>query len=359
MQSIKHQNNHKYQSSLFYDIDLLYSVLSDTDCNSTSLLPIELDDSLQDIYNTTYVCTGKYFGEVQFVHRNYPTMSFDFDPKNIIVCYSGGKDSLSVIMHYKNLGYNVYAYHIKGLNRFYTDEWKIAEAASKYLGFTLIFDTVSYLGQHIWIEHPLKNMIMATMALNYGIEHKITTNIAVGTFQSATLDDVAFDVCAGDCYDMWLLYNKVIQKIIPGFAIQVPNFNFHTAFDLLHDHPDWLQYTISCMTPNRFRNLFRNRTQKKYNIKLLDNRCGCCWKCAVEYLLFCDKNLFDLNTDYYIHCVEVLLHTMEQEIGYKIYSIEFVWESYMFYPISESKLGRLLSNAIVRNGKIKITDKDS
>ena len=359
MQTIKHTQGFKYVSSLFYEIDDMYSVLSDDSVDSTSLFPRVFDSSLKNIYDTAYFRTGKSFEKVDFIKRRCDKIEFEYDKKNIIVCYSGGKDSLATIMHYKKLGYKVYAYHIKGLNRFYTDEWEIAERAAKELDFELIFDEISYSGQHIWIEHPLKNMVMATMALNYGITHKLTTKIAVGTFRTATLDDVSFEVCAGDCYDMWKLYEQFVQRVIPRFKIYVPNSNFHTAYHWLKKNPQYLQYTMSCLTPNRFRTLFRNRTQKRYSVALLENRCGCCWKCAVEYLIFTDYKLFKLKKDYYIHCLEVLLHTMEQEFGYKIYSISYVWNNYMFYSITKSIMKKELDNAIIRDGKIEITDKIS
>ena len=356
MQTIKHTNGFRYTSPLFYEVDEMYSVLSDESTDSKVLFPRTFDSSFKNVYDTAYFCTGKKFEKIDFIKRRCDRINFEYDKKNIIVCYSGGKDSLVTIMHYKRLGYNVYAYHVKGLNRFYTDEWKIAERAAKEIGFELIFDEISYSGQHIWIEHPLKNMVMATMALNYGITHEITTKIAVGTFRIATLNDVSFEVCAGDCFDMWKMYENIIQRIIPGFKMYVPNANFHTAYHWLKKYPQYLPYTMSCLTPNRFRELFRNRTQQKYDIKLIENRCGCCWKCAVEYLIFADCKLFKLNKKYYVHCVEVLLHTLEQEAGYKFYSVQRIWETYMFYPISKSIMKKELENAIIRDGKIEITN---
>ena len=360
MQTIKHDAGYKNIHPLMDDIEQLYRIISD-EADTKGLFIDSLDTSLEPIYTSCVRHTGKSFERVQFVEKSLPKLTLPkYDKKNIVVCYSGGKDSFSVIRHYMKMGYNVYPYHVVGLNKTYTDEWKVAKELTDELGLPLYIDHVSYSGQHIWIEHPLKNMIMLNMALNYGIREGITTRIAVGTFRSAFLVDVPFEVCAGDCKDMWQYYETVIQRFIPKFKVRIPNLNFHTAYHALLKEPQYLKYTMSCLTPNRFRNLFRERTLRNYDIEdLLPNRCGCCWKCATEYIFFCDNGVLPYYPKYYLHCMEILLHTIEQEIGYKVYSVEYVWEHYFFYPMKKSMAWRELQNAFVQSGKIKIAHKDS
>ena len=360
MQSIKHSKDYVNVHWLMNELELLYMDLSDDSSvalNDLALLGFSYDDCFSEILDAFNKYTPRQFS-LSFEHKEVEPLKLPkYDSKNIIVCYSGGKDSLIAIRHYQKMGYNVYAYHIKGLNKTYTDEWQVAVNASEKYGFNLILDEIGYSGQHVWIEHPLKNMIMANMALNYGITHNITYKIAVGSFRTAYLDDNAFDVCGGDCIDMWYMYENVIRRFIPKFKVYVPNYNFQTAYKRILDEPELLQYSISCLTPNRFRNLFRKRTETNYSVSLLPNRCGCCWKCAAEYIYFADNDVLEYNQDYYIHCVEVLLHSMEQDIGYRIYSIPFVWDSYMLrIPIRKSKAWEVLKNATICSGKIKYTN---
>ena len=360
MQTIKHTSEYRNLHILMDELELLYSHLSDKNTpldTHKGLFPLTFDDSLKAIFQLFNIYSGSTFEPLEFEHKDIkPLQLKEFDPKNIIVCYSGGKDSFSVIRHYQKLGYNVYPYHIRGLNKTYYDEWKVAQQAAEKLGLTLYIDSVGYSGQHMWIEHPMKNMIMANMALTWGVQQGITTQIAFGSFRTAMVSDVPFDVCAGDCYDMWELYNKVIQRFIPGFKVHIPNKNFQTAYNALLKEPQYLPYTISCVTPNRFRNLFRERTLRNFpKADLKPNRCGCCWKCAAEYIWFCDHNVLEYDQDYYIHCLEVLLNTVEQETGYLVHSIEYVWDLYFFYPLKKSKAYKELKDATIRARKINIT----
>ena len=359
MQTIKHTKGYKNIHWLLDQVEDAYRELSDESVDSVNQLwTSPYDSSLKPIFEIFKENSPRQFREQNFKDLDIKPLKLPkFDNKTIIVCYSGGKDSLTAIRHYQKLGYKVYAYHIKGLNKAYTDEYVVAEQAAERFGFELIFDEVGYSGQHVWIEHPMKNMIMANMALTYGVSHNITSKIAVGSFRTALLVDNAFDVCAGDCIDMWHLYESVVQRFIPKFKVYVPNYNFQTSYKAIVKEPDMLRYSMSCMTPNRFRNLFRKRTETKYKVDLLPNRCGCCWKCAAEYIYFTDMDILEYNQDYYIHCLEVLLHTLEQEIGYRVYSIPYVWDTYMLHiSIRKSKAWGVLKNAAIRSGKIEPTN---
>ena len=358
MQKVKHESDYKSIHIMQNYIDDFYCLMSD-DSIEKPLFPPVYDISFKELYDAFKYNHYRRFIECEFEEFDIEKLKLPkYDKKNIIVCYSGGKDSFTAIRHYQKMGYNVYAYHIKGLNKGYTDEWKVVEEASKKYGFNLIIDKVSYSGQHVWIEHPMKNMVMASMALTYGVRSGITTKIAVGSFRTAYLADNSFEVCAGDCIDMWRIYDKIINRFLPGYKTYVPNLNFMTSLRMLQNEPESIKYTISCLTPNRFRGLFRERTQKAYNIELLENRCGCCWKCAAEYIWFCDNNVFEYNQEYYIHCIEVLLHTVEQETGYKVYDIDYVWSVYLGYSMKKSKAWELLKDAVIRTGKVEITSKD-
>ena len=364
MQRIKHDKSYSNVHWLFDGLEELYRITSSSsqDSQATRLFPVVLDERLKMILDIFEEYSTKDFEPVEFEKMSTDRLRLKkFDPKNIIVCYSGGKDSFSVIRHYQKLGYNVYAYHLRGLNFHYHDEWEVAEKAAEKFGFKLIIDHVSYSGQHDWVEHPMKNMIMATMALNYGIKHDIGIKIAVGTFRTARLDEAPFDVCGGDCIEMWKVYEKFVRTLIPGFRIYVPNLNYKTAYNLLKKEPESLQFTISCMTPNRFRNQFRNRTQNRYHVDLLPNRCGCCWKCATEYVWFCEHGVLEYNEEYYKHCFEVLANASTQESGYvyNVYTVRGVWDNYFFEstePIERSKYGKEIADAVIYNGKV--TDAD-
>ena len=104
---------------------------------------------------------------------------------------------------------------------------------------------------------------------------------------------------------------------------------------------------------------FRERTEKNYSIELMPARCGCCWKDAVEYIWTVDHDIVPLNRLYYLHCFEVLRATMCKERRWFVHYVEIVWEEYLFYPMSKSKLYEELKDATyTAKGKIKCAVKD-
>ena len=140
----------------------------------------------------------------------------------------------------------------------------------------------------------------------------------------------------------------------------MPNSNYQTACDIIAKEPKALEVLISCMTPNRFRRSFRERTIRNYGVDLLPNRCGCCWKDAVEYIWFTDRGLLPLNKPYYMHCLTVLANTHEKETGFRYFSMRGLWEDYFFYPISKSIMYEVIQDAIVQShGKIVCPNNDT
>lgn len=319
------------------DLERMYSATAEKDYINNSLIPLVFDRSFKQI-QMLFNMYGYTNYDFTFVDKHFVKYTLPYlEPKNIIVCHSGGKDSTSVAMHYKKLGYNVYLYHVTGLNKTYYDEYKCVQQVAEYLNLPYKFDDVSYKGFcNSWYEHPMKNMILANMALTWGIKEKISTKIAFGNFYTSSLDTDDFNMCAGDTVEMWDAYENVIKRIIPHFKIYRPNKNYQTAYNALRDDIELLSRTISCMTPNRFREHFRRRTLKNYQIDLLPNRCGCCWKCAVEYIWFTDHNVFKYNEEYYLHCIDVIKNNAEKSSIY-YFDVEDLWNDYFFYPIEKSK----------------------
>lgn len=340
---------------LLAEIDSLYADLSEKK-EQSRIVPVSYDESLKGIVDI--------FQKEAGVKRNFRYVQEELEPlelpnfpeKSVIVCFSGGKDSFSVARHYQELKYNVYLYHLKGLNATYCggySEHIMAKKCAEYMGLPLTVEEVSYSGYHEWTEHPMKNMILASRALSWGIRNGTSCKVAVGTFKTAFLQDNPFEVCGGDCVEMWKAYDRVVRRVVPKYRTLFPNENYQTAYVTLTDEPQALPVLISCMTPNRFRKAFRERTVRKYGVDLLPFRCGCCWKDAVEYIWFTDRGYLQLNEPYYIHCLEVLGNTHKKETGEKLDSVKELWGKYFFSPMEKSILYKEIQNATIQsNGKI-------
>ena len=259
------------------------------------------------------------------------------DTKEVTVLLSGGKDSAAVAFYYKQLGYKVHLYHATGVNKAYGDEKNAAQRIADYLGCDLYIDRIKLEGTHRFIEHPLKNYVIANGALHYCLEKGYAPVLATGNFNKSILDLNEFEVCGGDCIEMWDVYNSIIQNILPEFRLEVPLETNADTFEILRNDWELFSLAVSCMSPFRFREHWKHRTEQKYGIRLFENRCGCCWKCCVESMYLMDIDSMEYNEEYYLHCVKILENTIKKETGYPPDTLQDIWDNYMFYPIEKSK----------------------
>lgn len=333
MQTINHE--HKNINPIFDDIERLYKITSEK--QQDTLVPALFDVSFKELVEL-FNEYGETNYQLNFKKKKYKKIPLNnYDPKNMIVCFSGGKDSLAAVMHYQKLGYNVYLYHITGLNKIYYDEHKAAKKLADKLNLPLYLEDVTYTGFHEWFEHPMKNMLMMNLAVQFGIREGIGVKVATGNFYTSSLYLDAFDVCGGDCIEMWKVYEKIIRRVIPKFHVYISSKNFQSTINSLLHQPELIPDVISCMTPNRFRGQLRKKNQAKYGFPVMENRCGSCWKCCIEYIILADHELATYDKAYYEHCLDILRNTTKKESGEILYDIDDIWDRWLFYDRRKSK----------------------
>lgn len=336
MQKIYHKYAHIHP--VFDEIDRFYTLTSEKNpANSNALIKPEFDFAfvyLQDLFNEFGECDYNF----TFVDKEYKKLKLPkMDSKNIIVLFSGGKDSTATAVHYKNLGYNVYLYHVRGINKSYPDEWKSAENVAKYLNLPIHFEDVEITGKLDFVEHPMKNIMIATGALNWGIQNNIGVKIAPGNYWDNWLAKPSFYFSGDDAVEMWMAYEEIIRLIIPKFRIYLGLKNFNSTLKILSKDKELLALCQSCIGAQRFRAWNHDINERKYHIKLLPNRCGSCWKCASEYIYMSDHDVLEYNADYYKHCLEVLKKHDAKENQHLFINYEDLWTGYFQYNIKQSK----------------------
>ena len=348
MQNVIHEYTNL--SSIFTDMELIYTEIS-TNYHMPKLLPLIFDTSFIDLYDilkeNVEWCPQYLFEDKVITHINVP------ESNNMIVCVSGGKDSVALAKYYIDKGYNVYLYHMHGINKVYPDEVEAVKKISKYLGVPLHIENVVLSGTQDFVEHPMKNYIIANGAIHYAIREHLGVNIAFGNFNESYLEDNDFAVCAGDCMDMWYAYEKIVRRYLPQFTMNIPFKTNADTVDVMKNDSRLLELCISCMSPYRFREYWKKRTEKKYSVRLMENRCGCCWKCCAEYITYTDLGILKYDLPYYIHCLEILYNTKVKESGIKDWSLRDLWSEHFFYPVRESKAYKEIENAIIHNGKVQ------
>ena len=350
MQTILHQYTN--DNTIFRQIDALYKLVSSETPSMPRLFPKIYDSSFEELFD---ILENKvaWFVRPETENLPIPKLNYEVNNTDIVVCVSGGKDSVATAKHYMNLGFNVYLYHLHGINKVYYDEYKCVEQIAKYLDLPYKIDECVIQGTQDFVEHPLKNYIIANSAIDWAISNRIAPNIAFGNFSASRVDDNPFDVCGGDCLEMWLAYNKIIQKIIPTFRLKLPLTTQKDTIDIIMQDRRLVELSQSCISPYRFREHWKKRTEDKYHINLLEHRCGCCWKCAVEYITFADIGIFEFNEPYYIHCLEILGKTMQKESDMYEIPVINIWSEYISHNIKYSKIKDKITNGIIQNGKAK------
>ena len=135
---------------------------------------------------------------------------------------------------------------------------------------------------------------------------------------------------------MWDTFNAVAKKVAPTYELIIPLSNFQDTIDTFIENPSLLQRAQSCIGSYRYREYTRKNNEIKYGIKIPEHKCGSCWKCCLEYCIFCDKGVYEYNEEFYKHCLSVLRLNLKIEQG-RNHTRDEVWNHYFYYPRSESK----------------------
>lgn len=336
MQKVTH--SYKNISGIMDYIDSLYYLFSNDDAEETHrLVSIQYPSQFEDIWE---LFSGfGYDFDCDFTDMTFPTVEVGNNSDIVVVCVSGGKDSFATALYYKEQGYDVKLFHLLGINKCYPDEHRAVEQGAKYLGLPLFEEFVKLTGSHQYVEHPLKNWILANAALSYAVNVWDTSAVAFGNFNTGYLIDNKFEVCGGDTVDLWNMYNKIIQTVIPDFEVLLPISDISESLKVVGQDRKLLEISQSCIGTYRFREYKGNLVRKKYGVDLLPHRCGSCWKCAVEYLYYVEHGIFDMNEPYYKHCLKILYNTMKVDNNYNDYTVQEVWDNYMLADsIKDAKL---------------------
>lgn len=315
------------------------------------------DNAFTKLIDQPYHFELKEFQDI-FNHFGFYNFSFDFadmpiskldlpkyDEKNILLAFTGGKDSVAAALWYKEHGYNVYLFHVHGITRSQPDEVERAKETAEYLQLPLEIQNVHHQGKRNknWIGFPFKNIFIGNMMLSWGVRNNIGTTLAFGDYKNASLEDVPFGVSMASYSEMYEAYTHVMQKAIPEFKIDLCLQDIGDTFDMLAKDYKLLSMCQSCIDPVKYRNLRKRQNEKHYGIKLLPHRCGSCWKCAAEYIYMTDHDVLEYNEGYYKHCLDILKKVDKEENGIPFNSIEILWEGYFLYDIKESKYKNIMN----------------
>lgn len=336
MQKIVHPQHYEYVHSLFSEIEQFFSLTSERVAHNNALFNQTFDNAFIDLHHLF-----SYYGNVDydatFVDKHYSPLDLnEYDEKNIILCFSGGKDGVACLKHYIEEGYNVYLYHVPKINPSQNrDETNQAIKIAEYFNVPIYVEDIKISGKHDWVEHPMKNMIIAECAIQWGIKNNIGYNIAFGNYITSTLKDDNFAFCGGDDIEMWCVFEDILHTIIPSFEMHLYLINaFHTMSIICSDK-ELLDMTVSCLGRASLRKRNKEWVETTFGVNLPTYRCGQCSKCCAEYLWMVENKLQPYNKKYYAYCLNRLRINLNREHGVSNTSIDEVCDSFMIDKNSE------------------------
>lgn len=233
------------------------------------------------------------------------------DKNNVIVCFSGGKDSTAAALEMRSRGYNVYLYYVQGINKSYPDEMERATKIASYLKMPLTVESVTLKGKTDFHDNPVKNQLIASMALDFGVENNIGTTVCFGDFYTDVANNSSFLEAWSDCQEMWQTHKEYVRNYVPNYDIIIPFKNYIQTMDAIAKDITLLNLVQGCILPHRFREVTKKKNEEKFGVKLLPNRCGSCWKCCVEYIHHADIGVMEYDETFYKHCLDFLKEKMD------------------------------------------------
>lgn len=356
MQTVVYSDDYKPIHLVFSEMDRFYTLTSEKEYKQAGLIKDSFDKSFSDLLSLF-----RKYGHIKYgfklVDRKYKPLDIPkYNKNNIILAFSGGKDSVAAALYYKDAGYNVHLYHLRGLNTAYPDEYKQAEKLAHELQLPIHISTIKVKGKHSWeVTHPCKCMLLYNQMIQYGIKNNIGYSLAVGHFLDEYLDEAAFERETSDTIDFDEAYYQIIRTIIPDFEIKRCLNASADTFDVLLEHPKLLELSQSCMCQQRFREYNKKKIEEKYSIQLMPNRCGGCSKCSREYIYYADKGLLEFNEIYYLKCLQNLVDFQKKMWSTEkpVETIKELFKKYIGYSHKQSKIYEKLLKLSIKDGKIK------
>jgi hypothetical protein len=174
-----------------------------------------------------------------------------------------------------------------------------------------------------YVENPTKNQMLLAIAADLAPKWS-ASKIAMGMIANRNLTNVDFEAGYSDAVEMHALAGKWIESNLQGVQVEPPLVKNDTDSFLEVVDTGVLPLLQSCMATPRFRNSLHKSNQAKFKLELMPERCGSCFKCALEYLHLALTHRVTWNQGFVHHCVDVLKKRVTQNTGKRVTKLEAV-----------------------------------
>lgn len=252
--------------------------------------------------------------------NNIELPNIDIEKTNeVLVAFSGGKDSLAVVLELMRKGYTPKLYHMKGINRSYPHELDFSRELATKLNLELVEVDISIIGKCEYKEHPLKNFFILSNMVDYGLKKNIT-KYAFGNLSTDSICSQNINYSLSDSIELFDDVEKFYKNYIENFEIIKTLESVTHAYQITTRRMDLVDSISSCILPKMYKERVRMSNIKKFgeNVEFYKGRCGSCNKCATEYIHYVLMGIIKKDEDYFKHAMKVLRKSINQvDISFK------------------------------------------
>lgn len=210
------------------------------------------------------------------------------DKKRAIVAFSGGKDSIAAALKLRSEGISVKLLHVLGINRSFMHEIHAAKRAAELMQMPIETVRIAIRGKSIdeWRENPFRNCLIMAICAARGADDS-SAIYALGNHTIASIKEIALECGLSDSMEIIEATAEYLGSVFKGYEQRYPLRNFSESLltILRFGGLELMEASSSCMMPERFKKAHRNNALKVYKGKLLEGRCGSCYKCSLEWII--------------------------------------------------------------------------
>lgn len=243
--------------------------------------------------------------------------------KKVLLCYSGGLDSIYQAFYLRNKGYDVILYHVKGINKFENGQsTKVTKEFAYKFGFDLIeIDNIKTEHNKYWPENPVKNQMILSIAIDYCIEQGVY-NVADGDNYTLLTKNATVGVNYTDTKECNENFESFVNKFCDINFIHLGGKNRQQEIKYIEKYSN-MDYVYSCLSPGRFNQSWRKRVINKYDIDeniIPKYNCCTCRKCASQILLLKYLGYVKFNNEDFEE------YLWSKQLSGKYAARDFVWK---------------------------------